>query len=413
MKIKNDKLAIQITCLIVSVILWMVIILETNPLQEETIANIPISVKNLNSIENSNLVLMNSDKDHFTVNVRVKGTINQITSANKSDFSAYIDVLGFSEGTTNAKVEVSCPSGLEVVSTHPSHISCNIERIISRVMDVTVQYEGKQADNYYRSLPSVNPSSVKITGPRSVVDSAAKAVATINVEKAKDNVVKTVPVRVYDGTDTEIFMSSPIENVEVTAPIYPTKYVNLIANVTGTPQNGCQLTNVTVNPSKVRIAARRDILDTVNELKLEDLDISGAYNNIVSSRKILDTDGLIILDMTADPIVNAVVEKNTEKEFVFKASDIQFTNLKEGSKAVALEPEKEISVVVTGSSSVVDQLNNSDLALTVDLSSVAPGQSNVKIQCTTDKSVNGIALSQGTIGVEITEAETQPETVEE
>lgn len=409
MKIKNDKLVIQITCLIVSIVLWMVIIVETNPLQDETIHNIPVTVKNLNALENSNLVLMNSDKDHLTVDVKVRGTIDQITNANKSDFSAYIDVLGLPEGITNAKIEVLGPSGLEVTNTYPSQIACNIESIISKVMDVTVQYEGKQSENYYRALPLPNPSSVKITGPRSVVNSAAKAVATVNIEGAVDNVVKTVPVRVYDGTDTEIFMSAPIDNVEVTVPVYPTKYVKLIHNVIGTPQEGYQLTDVTVKPDRVRIAARKDILDTVNGLKVEDLDISGAYNNIISSRKILDTDGLIILDMTADPIVNAIVEKITEKDFVFEASDIQFTNLKEGSKATVLEPETEITVVVTGPLSVVEQLKESDLALTADLSSAVSGQSNVKIQCTTDKSVNGIALSQESIGVEITEDASQSE----
>lgn len=409
MKIKNDKIVIQITCLIVSIVLWMFIMVEDNPTQDKTFTNIPVTIKNLTALENSNLVLMNSDKEHLTVSVKVRGTIDELSKLNRNDFAAYIDVLGFTEGITNAKVDISGPSGVEITNTYPAQIPCNIESVISRVMDVTVQYEGKQTENYYRSLPLSNPSSVKITGPRSIVNSAAMAVATVNIEGAVDNIVKTVPVRVYDGKDTEIFMSVPIENVEVTVPIYPTKYVNLVPNIIGLPEEGYQVTNVTVKPEKARIAARKDILDTITELKLTDLDISGAFNNILSSREILNTDGLMILDMTTDPVVNAVIEKTIEKEFIYEASEVQFTNLSEGNTAIAVEPETEISVVITGPPSILNQLKKSDIILAADLSGFQLGISEAKIVVTTEKSVNSIELSQDLISVELTVA---PETQE-
>lgn len=412
MKIKNDKIVIQITCLVVSIVLWMFIMVQTNPPQERKFTNIPVTIKNLTALENSNLVLMNSDKDHFTVDVTVVGNIDQISKINKNEFSAFIDVLGFSEGVKNAKVDISGPSGVEIKNTYPSQITCNIESIISKVMDVTVQYEGNQAENYYRSLPLSNPSSVKITGPRSVVNSAAAAVATVNIEGAVDNVTKTVPVRVYDGTDTEIFMSVPISNVEVSVPIYPTKYVELVPSVTGVPENGYQLTNVTVRPDKVRIAARKDILDTITSLKVSDLDITGAYNNILSSREILGTDGLMILDLNTAPVVNAVIEKTTEKEFVFKASDIQFANLPEGME-VNINPETEITAVVVGPVSVINQIKKNDLIITADLSNVVLGINEISMESITEKSVNNIALTQKIISVEIIETPTAPVTDEE
>lgn len=408
MKIKNDKIVIQITCLVVSIVLWMFIMVQTNPPQDGNFTNIPVTIKNLSALENSNLVMMNSEKDHLTVSVRVRGNIDQISKINKSDFSAYIDVLGFTEGITNAKIEVSGPSNVEITSVYPSQIPCNIESIISKVMDVTVQYEGNQAENYHRSLPLSNPSSVKITGPRSVVNSAAMAVATVNIEGAVDNVTKTVPVRVYDGTDAEIFMSAPISNVEVSVPIYPTKYVELVPNVTGVPEDGYQLTKVTVRPDKVRIAARKDILDTITQLKVSDLDITGAYNNILSSKEILGTDGLIILDLNTDPVVNAVIEKIIEKEFVFKASDIQFTNLQEGMDVKLGNPETEITAIVVGPVSVINQIKKNDLALTADLNNAVLGHNDINIECITEKSVNNIALTQEIVSVEIKETPTVP-----
>jgi len=403
MKIKNDKLIIQITCLVVSVILWMVIMVETNPLLDDNYTNIPVTIRNLDALENSNFAMMNTDKDNITVNVKVKGYGEQLNKISKSDFSAYIDVLGYGEGITNAKVEITGPNGVEIVSTYPSQIACNIESIISKVMDVTVQFEGSQAENYYKSLPLSNPSSVKITGPRSVVNSANLAVATVNIDAVQESLIKTVPVRIYDSNDTEIFMSVPTGNVEVTVPVYPTKYVDLIPSVTGTPEEGYQLVNATVKPEKVRIAARQDILDTVKELNLAELDITGAFNNILSSREILNTDGLTILDLATTPVVNAVVEKVIEKEFVFKLTDIQFINAKEGNQVNLSDSEGEITVTVSGTSSIVNALKKSDLILNADLAEVAAGQNTISIKCVTEESFNSITLSKDSVNVEVIE----------
>ena len=402
MKIKNDKLVIQITCLVVSVILWIIIMVETNPQLEDNYTNIPVAIKNLSALENSNLVLMNTDKDNLTVNVKVKGYGEQLNKINKGDFTAYIDVLGYAEGVTNAKVEITGPNGVEIVNTYPSQIACNIESIISRVMDVTVQYEGNQAENYYRSLPLSNPSSVKITGPRSVVNSANLAVATVNINDVKDNLIKTVPVRIYDGTDSEIFMSSPVGNVEVTVPVYPTKYVNLVPNVTGTPEAGYQLVSVTVNPVKVRIAARQDILDTIKELNLAELDITGAYNNILSSKDIINTDGLIMLDLTTTPVVNAVIEEIIEKEFVFKNTDVQFVNLIEGSVSALINPDEEITVTVVGTSTIVNSLKKTDLILSADMSEASEGDNSITLETVTDSVLNSITLSREAVEVTVT-----------
>jgi YbbR domain-containing protein len=204
MKIKNDKLVIQITCLIVSIVLWMTVMLVTNQTLEQSYPNVAVSVRNLPALENSNLVLMSPDKDNITVTIKATGLTEQLNSISSRDFTAYIDVLGFKEGVTNAKVEVVGPSGVDIVSVYPQQIACNIEGVISKVMDVSVQFEGVHANNYYRGQTVFSPSSVKITGPRSVVNSASKAIATININGAVDDVVKTVPVRIYDDTDTEI-----------------------------------------------------------------------------------------------------------------------------------------------------------------------------------------------------------------
>ena len=402
MKIKNDKLVIQIACIVVAVVLWMIVMLVTNQTLEESYPNVSVTIRNLSTIENSNLVMM-QEKENITVTVKATGLTEQLNSISSRDFSAYIDVLGFKEGVSNAKVEVIGPSGVDVVSVYPSQIACNIEAVISKVMDVSVQFDGVHANNYYRAQTVPNPSSVKITGPRSVVNSADKAVATINIDGAMDDVIKTVPVRIYDDTDTEIFLSAPIRNVKVTVPIYPTKNVALEPTVVGVPEEGYELVDVTVKPQRVRIAAEQDVLDTIKGLTLEELDITGAYNNILLTRNILNSEGLVFIDMETIPVVNAVVEKIIERELTYSYDEIQFINKSENSDVILEETEEEITVTVWGTSTLVNSLEKDDLILTLDLSETVTGKNTVKLECVSEFTFKEIALSKDTVILEILE----------
>ncbi|HOT22083.1 MAG TPA: hypothetical protein PLD67_05880, partial [Sedimentibacter sp.] len=69
MKIKNDKLVIQITCLIVAFVLWMIVMLVTNQTLEQSYPNVSVTIRNLSALEKSNLVIMNQDKENITVTV--------------------------------------------------------------------------------------------------------------------------------------------------------------------------------------------------------------------------------------------------------------------------------------------------------------------------------------------------------
>ncbi|MDD2397677.1 MAG: hypothetical protein PHE31_06765, partial [Tissierellia bacterium] len=73
MKTKNDKLVIQIACIVVAIVLWMTVMLVTNQTLEESYPNVSVTIRNLSTIENSNLVMMNQDKENITVTVKATG----------------------------------------------------------------------------------------------------------------------------------------------------------------------------------------------------------------------------------------------------------------------------------------------------------------------------------------------------
>lgn len=402
MKIKNDNLIIRVICLIISIVFWVMIMIDTDPKQTMTITDIPIAIRNLPSLENTNLVLMNQNTDNFIANVTISANIAQLNKVSRNDFTAYIDVLGFQEGTTNAEVKIFGPSGVEIKTKSPTYIACDIDSIISRVMDVTVQYEGNHSDQYYRLNGVTTPTSVKITGPRRIVNSADVAYATINVEGEKETITKTVPVRIYSGTGEEIFMTAPIENVQVSVPIYPTKYVNITPNIVGTPKDGYELVDISISPSRTRIAATQDVLDTVTDIKLKEINIEGAYNNIMSSGEIIDDKGLIFVDLKNPPVVSVLVDEIIETSLTYKIDDLEIINLPSNYKLEILDDEN-ITVTMKGTKTILSQITKDDLKLTIDLSNVALGKSIVKVQTKTDRKIQEIYLNTDELEVEIAE----------
>jgi YbbR domain-containing protein len=141
---------------------------------------------------------------------------------------------------------------------------------------------------------------------------------------------------------------------------------------------------------------------------LEELDITGAYNNILSVRNILNAEGLILLDMTSKPVVNAIVEKIIEREFKFTYDDIQFINKSENTEVI-LEEGEEITVKVVGTSTLVNELEKSDLILTLDLSETVPGINKVDLQCVSEFTFKEIELSRESLTLEIVEAAGRPQ----
>ena len=89
------------------------------------------------------------------------------------------------------------------------------------------------------------------------------------------------------------------------------------------------------------------------------------------------------MDMTSKPVVNAIVEKIIEREFKFTYDDIQFINKSENTEVI-LEEGEEITVKVVGTSTLVNELEKSDLILTLDLSETVPGINKVDLQCVSE-----------------------------
>ena len=395
MKIKNDKIIIQVICALVAVGLWVLVMIDKNPMNEKQFYKIPVAIKNIEALtKGSTDYMLMENKDSFTVNVKVSGLHNDLLNLQAKDIKATAEITDFKEGLNSLLVEVEVPNEMKVNVVSPKYITCTIDQIVSVSVDVRVQHEGSHASGYYLSVYGAsNPESVIVKGPRSIVNSVSSAVAVVNVEGMSEYVAQNKPVILIDNTNKEIdtrLLTITPSSVEASYDILPTKTVPVKPTFTGEPAEGYKLTDITSDLESVEIAAPKEILDTIVELETEPIDITDASINVMSDKKIIAGKNVNIIGKTNKVNVTATIEKIVEKDFVYNFSDIEFANKGDDYIITPIEEGQVITVTLKATSTIINKLNKDDIKLVVDLIDSVEGVNEIILNITTDAELESI-----------------------
>jgi len=394
MKIKNDKIIIQVICALVAVGLWVLVMIDKNPMGEKPFYRIPVTIKNVEALtRGSTSYMLMENKDSFTVNVKVKGLYNDLLKLQAKDIKATAEITDFKEGLNSLLVEIEVPNEMKVDVITPKYITCTIDQIVSVSVDVLVQYQGVQASGFHLEYGASNPDSVIVKGPRSIVNSVSSAVAVVNVEGMQENVVQNKPVVLYDNTNKEIdtkFLTISPSSVEASYDILPTKTVPVKPVFIGEPAEGYKLTDLTIDMESVEIAAPKEILDTIVELETEPIDITDAGLNVMSEKKIVTGKNVKIVGKTNKANVTAIIEEIVDKEFVFDFGDIEFANKGDDYTITPIDENQKITVAIKATSTIMNKINKENIKLVVDLMDSVEGLNEILLSVTTDSDVESL-----------------------
>ncbi len=411
MKIKNDKIVIQVICALVAVGLWMLVMIDKNPMGDRTFNKIPVTINNIEALNrgDTKYVIMNDSKA-FTVNVSVKGLYEDLLKLQSKDIKAAAEITDFNEGSNSFVVEIELPKDMELKTVSPRYITCTIEEIVSVPVDVYVQYEGSQATGYHLGkYGASNPETVFVQGPRSIVNSVSSAVVVVNVEGQQENVTQKKPVKLYDNTNKVIdmkYLTITPGSVEASYEIQPTKTVPIKPIIIGEPAEGFKLTDISADLDTVVIAAPKEILDTITELETEPLDITGASINMMSEKKIIVGKDVNIVGNANKTNVSATIEKVVEKQFEFSFEDIEFANKGQGYIITPEDENQTFLVTVTAPSSIINKLIKEDIKIKVDLINAIDGLNELGLTLDTSADIDSITINNEVIRFNLEKAST-------
>ncbi len=310
----------KLIAILISVILWAGLISQDpNLTRDKTLQNVSVKVTGNESgrrgyvvKQNSNDFIVIDDLNEMLSNVSAVAAVpqQQYDEANPANYSLTLDLKGVTKtGEQELKIQSNTNSSRygQIVSINPSTIKVNVEKYIRRSpIAVTVNVIGEVPDGWYipRTVKeglSVDPLQLTVFGPESVVMSISRAFVDVDlssIDWKEGSVLMTSEIKLYNKSQEQIDDSQlmialkdnndiTIDSVLVEATILPTRtyFLQDEIQLIGEPAEGYSA-RARVSPESVKIAARNEVLEQLDELPIEPINVSGLTESVTTQVKI-------------------------------------------------------------------------------------------------------------------------------
>ena len=297
MKEKMFKnLSLKILSAIFAVVLWTVIVNVYDPTTSYTFSNVSVQLINTESLTDKNYSyeIVEGGK----ISVYVSGPKSIVTNIKASDIVATADLSKISAFADYVDIHVSVVKDGQVLNNveatpKTSAVRLSIENRDTKTVNVVSEITGSAADGYAVVRRVLNPTSVKVTGPSSVIDNIDHAGisfdvtgATADVTGATGDVHGDADIHLYDSDNNEINDSS-VEltqtSVGYTAQVVRTKTVSIEVKTSGKPADGYRVSGVTLNRDSVVVYGDTNMLNSLDKIVIpaSNINVDGLTENKV------------------------------------------------------------------------------------------------------------------------------------
>ena len=303
--------------------------------------------------------------------------------AGLASFTAFVDLRGDTEREQEVRVqiEISGVRGVRVVEVIPQRVIVNLEDLTSVEVPIRVRAIGPLPFGYEQGATSVEPASVMVTGPASLVSRVSDAVADITVTGFTLDIERTVTVipRGVGGGEIRGVTLEPSTarvGVEIRSSTL-VRTLQLRVAPDGAPAPGYRVTNVVVSPSTVTVEGTLEALAQLDSIALPDVDVTGELSDVIQ-----------VFDVTLPPGLSAVEAGTVTVLIQIAPIDGNFTfalvpvvvGLADGLTAeVAVE---SVSITLQGPLPLLNQLTADDLEVTLDVTSLGIGIHEIAAEVT-------------------------------
>lgn len=346
MKIKiSDNFGTKVLSLAIALILWFIIGNVNDPVVTKSFSDIPVQVINEDVLESINKVYEVTEGDTVTVTVRGKKSI--VNDLQADDFTAVADLSKLSiVNAVPIDVTISKNTGqfnanqLDITMGRINTLKVRIEDREETMVPVTIETVGTPANGYAIGSKTSSPNMVEVSGSETLIKRLKEIKVQVDVSGASKDISTRQSVKFYDQNGDQV-ESSTIDcetaAVDVKIELWRTKEISVVMSTSGKVKNGYGISAFEYEPKTVEIAAPDDKLETITELRLDDLDVSGKEESMEQTITLDNTalpNGVIFPSNTVDIVARAVIEKKVTREVRIIAADITVKGLEEGQKAV-------------------------------------------------------------------------------
>ncbi len=180
----RNNTKIKLISIMSSIFLWMYVMAVVDPEESRTIENISVRIENQTELEEANLMIYPNTND-LTSNLTINGNLSNIKSITKNDIVISGRINNPIEGVNEVYLSASTPQGI----THRFKdriILTNLEKVIEEEKEVEIIAYGKYKDNVESISIENEVTSIKIIGPRSLVEQVDKIEGYVDISSTND-----------------------------------------------------------------------------------------------------------------------------------------------------------------------------------------------------------------------------------
>lgn len=376
---KEQTIIVKIICLLLSFGLWLYVSNVENPVRTHEIKDIPVEILNEKTLTNSGFAI--SDFKQFTVDLKIEGASSEVTKVKKEDFKVAVDMSAYAlkSGENTIPVQIlSYPDNINIKNNGFLGIRIRLEELIKKQISIKSNVKVSYKENIYEKEEKLNPSTVTVSGAKSIIDKISEAVIRGDITELDKNYTNKYKIQFLDSAGNEIYnINSDVDEAELSIIVEHGKKVPINVKTKGELTNGATLGEITVIPSELNILGSNDLLNSINNIETEVFDISTLYESSEVTLKINIPEGVSVEDKINTVKVKFNINNNNNdtsinepKEIIRSITcNVKYENLKEGY--VLDNSNSSVVVQISGVQSELEKIADSDISAIVDLSNVS------------------------------------------
>lgn len=369
----KQKIIVQIVSLFISIGLWLYVTNTENPIRTVEVSKVPVQLLNANDLSKQGMALVPNQSIY--VDLKVEGYSQDVYKLNKDNFSIKIDLAEYALKLGDNSIPITIvdtPSNVTVKNTSNLVVTVKIEEIIEKDFKVESRIDVAAKANYYVAQPQINPETVTVSGPKSLVSQVKGVVVLGQEDNVFEDIVKNYEVvAIGDSGYTVEGVKLSTERVQVIIKVNPGKSVPIKVSTIGNAGYNINIASMELSQNYVEITGPQYILDSISEIYTEAIDLSRITKNSNMKVDLIFPDGIEKASISYVTVSIEVEEaKESQENEVTREFEVEYTTSGLASDFNMTASSDKVKIVLKGSKNKLDSINIENIVASIDLSSI-------------------------------------------
>ncbi len=408
----KNKLLTALVSVAVALGLWFYVVTVVSPNSDKVFTNIPAMMQSEVLLQERGLMITDMNTDSVTLHL--EGSRIDLNKLSNANIMVTMDVSKIYEpGTHQLTYSHTFPgdvasNAINVLSKTPGTITVEVQERISKDVPVEVVYNGSLAEDLIadKQNKQLSAESVKVTGPKSVIDQIYVAQIQVDLEGRTESFSEEFTYTLCNERKEPVdvaMVTTNTENLTLTLKIMRVKElpleVEIIYGGGANPDN----TTVIVEPESIWVSGSDTILEGLDKLVLGTVNLAEMADDQTLTFPIKLPEGVTNeSDVTVTEATVDVKFENLQTKSITLKEGFQVINVPAGMTAELLTQALEVQI--RGTESQLEKVKPEDFQVIIDMTDVQPGTAKLKAEIICANQQVGTV---GTYTVSVTLSKTQ------